>query len=422
MSTTIDDMTAEIASLRAHKQMIADGLAMLGFNNPTNVILRLQTQLREDRDSAQAELYAIERQHELAADSFRGEIYTLEENLSKTHRDMVDYHVTFELQSKELGELKSRLFDKEDKIMELHDQLNMVSETNAALTQNVDELQRQIYSGNVDSQETIRKLTEERDVWKNRHAVVVQSAERLRSELDKSKVVVPSSRRQLNPAAPAFVPVKPVQTLKEAVQQRMAEVTSKKEAISASLADAAATLTIAEEPVPDYKTDWLAYKEFCIRNIDNMLRSCVAEKISVDKVRIVTKLYIFIIGHGMPFMRVYNKFRLVVVSKCWEFKASWHNNIELDALMNRILEEFMGDIPQLPQGCGACPECYKQMSVYIAQFAKTVDINADMSAIGMGTPVKLVKNNVPAPKMRYRTRTRTGVIRRINYAEESDSE
>lgn len=544
------EMTAEIAALRKHKQQIEDGLAMLGSDNPLNVIIHLKGEIREGREQSQAQIYELSREHDAAIDSLRGEIYTLEKQLEEANGKVIQYHTAWGQQKAELSSLRGSRIQTEEcyhllqaanveltqTVAKLEEDLRgahhlrifyqsecnkiktphsdrELEETKARLAElrdDRDQLARSLETlrGQLDTEayadnqrigdlehevsylmteltskdeefkslrklrdisnsswltklaeydDSIRKLTEERDVWKNRHAVVVQSAERLQSQMyaaqKKISIAmaaiagpVPSS---LNPAAPEFAPSKPAQTLKEAVQKRLAEVTSKKEAETETMVNrfkdavrarvaATPTLTVTEVCVsPDYKTDWLAYKEFCVSKIQGMLDECVAAKSTASKIPVAIRLFNFVKDHGMIFLRAYKKFRLVLMAKCWEFKAVEQCTTELNTVMDWILEEFKSDHPRISSyDCGDCARCFRYLSLHTTQVARTLVTEADMAVIGLEpvatavTPVRLttpikripVPSAPAAPKKRYRTRTRTGAIRRLNYAEESDSE
>jgi hypothetical protein len=516
MSATTTEMTAEIAALRKHKQQIEDGLAMLGSDNPLNVILRLQHDLSEGREQSQAQIYTLSREHDAEVDSLRGEIWTLEEQLSEANgkvielsllRDtnaeltqtvdevkydarrleerlseadsrwlpmhialgqqnaelsslrgslsqaeksyhllqatnveltqtvakltedlseangkVIQYHTAWGQQKAELSSLRGSIIQTEKSYHLLQDRLDNESDAVAVLTRTVDSLRRTIQSDFASSEETIRKLTEERDVWKNRHAAVTQSAERLQSQMDEAQkrvaiamaaIAEPSktASRTLNPTAPEFVPSKPTQTqtLMEAVQKRMAEM--------------APTLTVTEVSVPDHETNSDAYKDFCVSTIHGMLDECAAAEISADKVSVAIRLFTFIKDHGMPLMRAHAKFRLTVLAKCWEFKASESSTAELNSLMDWVLDQFKDEHPALSSyDCRACSRCYRYLSSSIVKLAGTQTNNTP--TVRLTTPIKRipVPSAPSAPQKRYRTRTRTGVIRRINYTEESDSE
>jgi hypothetical protein len=596
--TEINRLKAQCEAMRVEKLQIERGLAMLGTDDPTNVVQRLNKELeetrtqlalktslvslldadlvrcdkvrvaelaelerllREGRKQADADFFQLRDECEKEADGFRGEIYTLEQQLEAARAALADSKL-------EIVELKNKLFAAEKEVMAVRGQMDKASTEDASeisrLNQDVaeyadtvDDLQRQLralqtdvaekdaalksanmwlgieasanvgwqeqignqqdeivrlnrevaeYADTVDDltrqtrvaagwsespsvaeierkEKVILKLTEERNVWKNRHAAVTQSAQRLRDELDAAQkkisiamasIAEPSKsplnpaasefvpRSHLNPTAPAFVPSKPVQTLKEAVQARVAEkvheaeaarkatVESFQDAVRARLTP---TLTITEPCViPDYKADWTVYKEFCISKIQSILNECHAAKGPANKVPVAIRLFIFVKDHGMPFLRAYKKFRLVVMAKCWEFKADENCTAELTSLVDWILDQFKGDHPRTSSyDCGDCARCFRYLSLHTIRTAQTLVAGADMAAVGLApapasltTPIKRipVPTTPAAPyrtrsytgaiapaapaalEKRYRTRTRTGVIRRLNYTEESDSE
>jgi hypothetical protein len=494
MSATTE-MIAEIEALRKHKQQIEGGLAMLGSDNPLNVILRLQHDLSEGREQSQAQIYTLSCEHEAEVDSLRGEIWTLEEQLSEANGkvikqdtelsllrdtnaeltqtvDEVKYdarrleerlseadsrwlpmYISLGQQNAELSEMRGSMIMTEQcchllqatnvelkqtvgkleedlseanrKVIEqnaellrmrgslsqaeksyhlLHDRLDNESDTVAVLTRTVDSLRRTIQSDFASSEETIRKLTEERDVWKNRHAVVTQSAERLQSQMDEAQkrvsiamaaIAEPSktASRTLNPTAPEFVP------------------------------SAAPTLAVTEMLVPNHETDSDAYTDFCVSLLHSMINECAAANDSAIKVSVAIRLFSFVKDHGLPLMRAHAKFRLTVLAKCWEFKAHEGSTAELNALLDWVLDQFRDDHPALPShDCGDCSRCYRYLASSMLQLADAQ--TNDDPAVSLTTPTKRISApSVPsAPQKRYRTRTRTGVIRRINYAEESDSD
>jgi hypothetical protein len=563
------EMRDRCEAMRMEKLQIERGLAMLGTDDPTNVIQRLNKELEdvrrqlaektceaslleadlaccdkarmaelekllhEGREQSQAAIYELHREHEDATDSFRCEIYTLEQQLEAAHAALADSKL-------EIDELKDKLFDAEEETMALrgrmdteHDsfrgEINILQDEIRALQADVAEkeaalksanmwlsieasanvgwqeligkqrdeiarLNREVaeYADTVDDltrqtreaagwsdhpsvaeiarkEKVILKLTGERNVWRNRHAAVTQSAQRLRDELDEaSKTVRPSlnpdaepfiPRNQLNPAAEPFVPA--AQGLKAAVQQRLAEKAAEKEAARKATVEsfkdairvrlaAVPTLTIAEVSVPDYKADWTAYRLFCVTKIQGLLNECAAAVGSANKVPLATQLFHFIKEHGMPLLRAYKKLRLTVISKCWEFKADKNSTAELCGLSDWILEQFKDERPDLSYGCGSCAECYTAMQIHTRKVAQSLPpgIAPDLVAAGVApsteradgrqdpapapapaikltTPIKRVPAPAPAPAApvkRYRTRTRTGVIPRRSYAEESDSE
>jgi hypothetical protein len=488
MSATTTEMIAEIAALRKHKQQIEDGLAMLGSDNPLNVILRLRLQhdLSEGREQSQAQIYTLSREHDAEVDSLRGEIWTLEEQLSEANGKVIEQKaelsemrgsmmmteqccqlltqtvakLTEQLseakskvieQNAELSELKESLSQAENSYHLLHIQLDNESEAVAVLTRTVDSLHLTIQSDFASSEKIIHKLTEERDralwaqidaaavsvnyegatteiarketvilkltrerdIWKNRHAVVTQSATRLRGQVDEAQkkilIAEPSktASRSLNPTAPEFVPSKPAQTLKEAVQARVAAMATQKP-----------TLTVTELYVPNHETDTDAYTDFCVSLLHSMINECAATNDSANKISVAIRLFSFVKDHGMPLLRAHAKFRLTVLAKCWEFKAHESSTAELTALLDWVLDQFKDEHPALsPYDCGDCARCFRYLASSIIKLADT-QTNA--------TPGPIKRIPAPsapsAPVKRYRTRTLTGVIRRINYAEESDSE
>ena len=585
----ITEMIAEIAALRKHKQQIEEGLAMLGSDNPLNVIIHLKEEIREGREQSQVNFYEFQRKHEEETDSFRGEIYTLEKQLEEANGKVIELSLlqaanaeltqTVDEVKYDARRLEERLSEADSRWLPMHIALgqqnaelselrgariqteksyHLLQATNVELTQTVAKLEEELreahhlrifyqseclriktpheleeakarlaelladrdqlarsletirgqldmeaYADNqrigdlehevsylmtelaskdeefkslsklrdisnsswltklAEYDDSIRKLVEERDVWKNRHAAVTQSAERLQSQMDEAQKRVAIAmaaiaeppvkpvRRLLNPVAPEFAPSTPAQTLKEAVQKRMAEVTSKKEAETETMVNgfkdairarvaATPTLTVTEVCVsPNYKTDWIAYKEFCVSNIHSLLDECVAAKSTVSKIPVAIRLFNFVKDHVMPLLRVYKKFRLTVLAKCWEFKASEHCTAELNTVMDWVLEEFKSDHPALsPYDCGSCARCFRYLEHRITQVAQTLVTEADLAAIvlepvaitvtpdRLTTPIKRipVPSAPAAPEKRYRTRIRTGAIRRLNYAEESDSE
>jgi hypothetical protein len=361
-------------------------------------------------------------------------------------------------------DLNTQLFHKDDELRTLRAHREDMSEADAGYISElnrelaeyadaVDDIHRQLRAHQSEvarKEQVILRLTRERNIWRNRHAVVTQSAQRLRGEVDEARKTV---RPPLNPDAPEYVPrssLNPVvQELKEAVQKRLAEkeaeteasrkatVEGMKAAVRARLATVAAaetpTLTIAEMSVPDYKVDWPAYKSFCVTKIQSLLNECAAAVGSAAKVPVAVRLFTFIKEHGMPFLRAYQKFRLTVISKCWEFKAEEQATAELRALSDWILEEFKSDSPQCGHTCENYTEFYKAQALYIQSMACLVPAGMapDLTAIGIApapapavnltTPIKRIPAPA-APEKRYRTRTRTGAIPRRDYAEESDSE
>ncbi len=310
---------------------------------------------------------------------------------------------------------------------------------------------------------------------------MTQSAHRLRAELDEAYAAArapsktarpplnpdapaffPSS--SLNPAAPEYVPAAP-QSLKEAVQARLAEkqaeaeaartatVEAMKDAIRARLATVAVAekpaLTVTEVSVPDYKVNWLAYKDHCVTTIQGLLNECAAAVGADNKVLAAVRMFSFIKEHGMPLLRAYKKLRLTVLSKCWEFKAEERSTVELRALSDWLLEQFKDGRPRLSRGCcEACAECFKAVATHTMNASRALPpvTGPDLAAIGLApapapsterangrhdlaasqTPIKRVPAPTPlapaAPQKRYRTRTRTGAIPRRDYAEVSDSE
>lgn len=129
---------------------------------------------------------------------------------------------------------------------------------------------------------------------------------------------------------------------------------SRESAGTLPVAEMMPALTIEEMSVPDYKTDWGAYKTFFESNIKRMISECFSVKDSANNIPDIVRMFTFIKNHGMPFLYTYHKFRLIMLAKCWEFKTDKRSTAELCELSEWILHQFNDSHSQLPYDCGCC--------------------------------------------------------------------
>jgi hypothetical protein len=246
-------------------------------------------------------------------------------------------------------------------------------------------------------QQQIQALQADRDIWKNRHAAVTQSTARIQSELEALK----KQKRSLNPRATEFVPETITESFKSAVHEHM---------------------MVEQSTVPSHTEEWTAYKEFCLTKVNGFLAVCDTQHDVEKKITVITDMLRFFKDHGIPFVLAYTNFRYVLLAKCWEFKADSRISSELKDLLDWFTERFKGDMAPELYGCNNCQKCYIDTSNKLSNVARHM-INPVIPAPALRHSTRRRKYAIiDSDDWPYRTRIRTGVIARRNYAEDEDSE
>jgi hypothetical protein len=510
----VSEMRAECEKLRIHKIQVEGALAMLGTDDPTNVIIRLETEarelrakvagqdghikvleaklavcdesriakleealsaaraetdslkmaLQEARTRAQAAEYEYSMERDAADDDHRGEIYELERELE---------HLRDQLRMRE-----KQFFEAEEETMATRGKLDSETQENVRLNKEVTE-----YADAVDElKRHTRELQDYRDdarYWEKRYRNTWQKGQRLwrgremwkarclaaeaRKPLDANApefVPAAAAKRPLDPNAPEFTPSVPAapKTLKDAViarlaekkaeeeRQRAATVEAMKEAVRARLAfkeaEAAAekpSMTVTElETIPDHIKDWLAYKSYCVKRVQALLHKCDAAKGRENKCAVATEMFRFHKDHGMPFNRAHQKFYYVLIAKCWELLGENPTGELKELLLWHIKEskDYVTPHWTVCEDVACCRMAHAKLTaiardmsnipVMVVTASEPVPVPDEPAPAGpvtrsrAGPPVITVTVTDPAKSVatsrRYRTRTRTGAIPRVNYA------
>lgn len=242
-------------------------------------------------------------------------------------------------------------------------------------------------------------------------------------------------RSSLNPAAAEFIPAA-TNSFREAVIKHIAE----KKTTSPCLDAEKPSMTVTElvEIVPDHTKDWPAYKNYCVTRIKSLLKPCNEPCGFEKKCAAITALLCFCKENAMPFIRSRIELYSTILAKCWEFLAEKPTD-ELKELLIWHIEESRDIVTHKNWTLCGHMECYSRRSELMTEHAQKTGpapliLDPSVTVESTVKPIveKMINTNTEEPAKahepntshgtQYRTRTRTGVISRVNYVDMDDSE